>query len=404
MVEERKKTIWIVSELFYPDDTSTGYILTEIAKSLSAYYEVKVVCASEYDTSLRATVQLPENINITRIPSFGLNKNLIISRILRILLVSISMWLYAFFRIKSRDIVFIVTNPVLALPLISTLKDIKGFKMNILVHDVFPENLIPGKIFKHENFLFRFLSKIFNWAYKKSDKIFVLGRDMQSLLLKKTGKNENEIKIIENWADTTNIYPTDFKCNSLVKEYCLENKIVLLFAGNIGRLQGLLNLFEIITKVKNKDLMFVFIGNGALKNQLVVYKNRHALTNVIFIDSMPRNNQLTFLNACHFGIVTLDDSLIGLGVPSKAYNILAAGKPIFYIGNRNTEIFKMVNEENCGITFEPNDRLEIINFLNELDCQKINVLTNIENNRSVAQLKYSKEFILNKFLNELKNE
>ena len=43
-----KKHIWLVSELFYPETISTGYIMTEIAKSLAKDYEVSVVCGPEF--------------------------------------------------------------------------------------------------------------------------------------------------------------------------------------------------------------------------------------------------------------------------------------------------------------------------------------------------------------------
>lgn len=45
-----KNTLWIVTELFPPDETSTSYILGEIANAMSKKYQVKVICGPEiYD-------------------------------------------------------------------------------------------------------------------------------------------------------------------------------------------------------------------------------------------------------------------------------------------------------------------------------------------------------------------
>lgn len=401
-----KKDIWLVSELFYPDDTSTGYIMTEIAKELSLFYQVNVLCASVYDEELKSTETLPKNIKIHRISAGGLDKNKLVSRIFRLLKVSFGMWIFGLKKFKKDQKVFMVTNPAFALPLFASLKTFKNFDLSVLVHDVFPENLIPGGVLKSKNQLtYKILEGVFNWAYKKADKLLVLGRDMQSLIIKKTKKSVNEVKILENWADVENIYPSKYAENKLVDKLKLKNKVVLLFAGNIGRLQGLNKLFEIIKQVKNPDLHYLFIGNGAAKNELIEYSKTNTLNQVTFLNAMPRSEQQVFLNACHFGIVTLDEQFIGLGVPSKSYNILAAGKPIFYLGNSETEIFQMIKEENCGVAFDPLDESSIRVFLESLTFE------NQENSafdslalRKIAMSKYSKSAVLNRFVRELSYE
>jgi len=401
-----KKIIWIVSELFYPDDTSTGYIMTEIAKSLSQKYEVHVLCASVYDDELKATEQLPNEIHVHRISSWGLDKNKLLSRVLRLLVVSFGMWFFGLQRFKRGQQVFMVTNPAFAIPLFASLKPLKNFRLSILVHDVFPENLIPGGVLKSKDqFAYRIFKKFFNWSYKKADRLFVLGRDMQDLLIEKTEKSDMQVKIIENWADVENIKPLDFSSNPIVKELNLSEKIVLLFAGNLGRLQGLHKLFQIINQVENELLHFVFIGNGAAKEELQCFVKENNLQNVTFLKPMPRTDQEKFLNACHFGIVTLDERFVGLGVPSKSYNIIAAGKPIFYLGNPKTEIFQLIKETKLGIALDPLEEYKVISTLNYLNFDDANSYDMKKYKiREIAEDKFSKNFILQKFVEELDYE
>src|ERR1700733_10228359 len=40
----KKRRIWIISELYYPELTSTGYFLTGIAEGLAADYDISVLC------------------------------------------------------------------------------------------------------------------------------------------------------------------------------------------------------------------------------------------------------------------------------------------------------------------------------------------------------------------------
>ena len=77
-----RKHIWIVSELFYPETISTGYIMTEIAKSLAIENEVSIVCGPKfYEEKQNDLPVIPlSNIKINRIQFTGYDKNSLISR------------------------------------------------------------------------------------------------------------------------------------------------------------------------------------------------------------------------------------------------------------------------------------------------------------------------------------
>ncbi len=57
---------WLVSELFYPEEAATGYVMTKIAEKIAEYKEVNVICGpSDYAaTVFRATVPIKDNIRI----------------------------------------------------------------------------------------------------------------------------------------------------------------------------------------------------------------------------------------------------------------------------------------------------------------------------------------------------
>ena len=91
--------------------------------------------------------------------------------------------------------------------------------------------------------------------------------------------------------------------------------------------------------------------------------------------------------------------MYGLGVPSKSCNILAAGKPILYIGERNTEIWRLIEENGNGVCCEPNDREGLIKYLRDLSLEKRGSLREMGKScRQLAEEKFSKEAILNRFL------
>ena len=49
-MKNKQRILWIITELFPPDETSTAYILGEIANAFVRKYQVKVICGPEiYD-------------------------------------------------------------------------------------------------------------------------------------------------------------------------------------------------------------------------------------------------------------------------------------------------------------------------------------------------------------------
>ncbi|MDL2290460.1 hypothetical protein LJB95_03550, partial [Paludibacteraceae bacterium OttesenSCG-928-F17] len=82
-IDSTSNKLWIVSELFYPDETGTGYILTKIANRLTQKYDVNVICGpTVYDKDKKTdefTTKPSDKIKIIRKELSG-NKNKISTR------------------------------------------------------------------------------------------------------------------------------------------------------------------------------------------------------------------------------------------------------------------------------------------------------------------------------------
>lgn len=386
-----KKNIWLVSELFYPETISTGYIMTEIAKSLSKDYQVSVVCGPEFYEEKGENIEVKPlpNISIHRIQSKGYNKNSFISRAIGHFKVTYKMLQLMKRKMPKDAEVLMVTNPVLLLVLTSFVVRRRKWKMKVLVHDVFPENLvISGFLKSNKSFAFGIMKRIFNSAFKKMDTLIVLGRDMQKLFEQKKNSKDG-IVIIENWADTKNISPRPITETAHKK---------LLFAGNMGRLQGLEILLEALKETETKPYTFTFIGSGALDKYIETFMKEHRTTHIEKYGWIPREEQDEFMADATIGVVTLKKDMYGLGVPSKFYNLLAAGKPIFYIGDINSEVHLVLQDYQIGWFAEAGNIemiKETIEKIANADRDIINTYS--QNARLLAEGVYSKNVILTKF-------
>jgi glycosyltransferase involved in cell wall biosynthesis len=306
----------------------------------------------------------------------------------------------------KNDIVFIATNPAPLLLFIGFLKYFKAFQLHILIHDVFPENTIPAGLFKkNTNIIYRLFALIFNHAYCQADHLITLGRDMEELLLNKIAKKKKDItvSVIPNWGDTKTIMPQN-RQDSLITKWGLQDKIILQYAGNIGRVQALPEVIDAFYQNSNTKLHLVIFGSGAYTRNIIQFINKNDVKNITYYGSFLRHEQNEILNSCDIAIVSLSKGMYGLGVPSKAYNILAAGKPILFIGECNSEIAQLVAEEKIGWTIDINKNNALIDFFSNLKLDNPDELLAMGlRARQLCEEKYTKNKILSDLLNSVNN-
>lgn len=393
---------WIVSELFYPEEVSTGYVMTKIAEKLNETESVGVICGpSGYQAGVfKAKYELSEKMLIKRVNTPRFNKNNLLLRILSFLLLTTGIAFKVIIHVKRGDKLVLVTNPPTLLPVIAILKMLKGFGFVIIVHDVFPENAVAGGMISKKSILYKFFLMVFNRSYSVSDRLIVVGDDMEELFRGKVG-NKKPISVITNWADHTEIFP--FTSSRFADNYRSEakNKILIQFAGNIGRVQGLEQIFRLLGRIKNQSWYLVLLGDGAQKSQLEKIVDECGIKNIQFLASRPRGEQNEFLNACDIGLVTLSPGMFGLGVPSKVYNIFSAGKPVLYIGDRNAEISRYVNDNNAGWAFSWDDTNAIIDFFEKIDSIVSEIPVKSANARKLTERRFTKDFILDQYRIEI---
>lgn len=395
------KKLWIISEYYYPIVTSTGYYVTEIAEYLARQgKEVHVLCTSlrynepqEYQADF---ADYRNGVHIHRIHLKNLDKNNFFKRTIRMLWTSILLWNKTFRSVRKGDTLLAVTNPAFLLLGLPLIKRVKHISYVLLVHDIFPENLAAiGKIKKH-SLLFKCLKYFFDKAYAKADICISIGRDMSEIIRGKISHPER-IRFIPNWADNREVFPLAKEETCMYRNLGIQNKFVFQFAGNLGHAQGIDNILEAIGLLNNPHLHFAFIGGGAKYDTIAAFIKNHPDAPVSLTGFQNRSDQNDFLNACDVALVTLSDGMFGLGVPSKSYNIMAAGKPILLIADSRSEIALTVKEHTLGWVVEPHNP-EALKEAFEKIYREQDVLASLRNNvRTVAETLFAKENILARY-------
>ena len=359
----------MLSEIYYPELTSTGYFLTKIAESLAQKFSICVITGPATIELKSTTSPWTETINgvkIYRSKSTTFDRNWLPGRLINMVITTLSIFLKGLWYCKQQDTILVVTNPPL-LPFVALLlKWIKRCDFILLIHDVYPEVLIVTGFASQKSPIVRIFSHLNRLLYQKAYKIITLGRDMSDLAQKKLPKNHHlKIKCIPNWADTEFAFPIPRTENSILRELGLVNHFVILYAGNIGRTHNI----EIIAEaakffhLKEHKIHFLFIGSGGRKAWLEKFIHKESLSNTTILPFRPNSEKAISINACDVAIISFNPGMLGVSVPSRMYNQMAVGKPIIAIAHNRSELAKVIHEENIGWVVDPLDFTTLIDTI-----------------------------------------
>ncbi len=388
------RKLFFFTEFYHPVQDTTGYYLTKIIHTAARCVNmpVQVCCATP---SNHGELPIAPNLMVKRIKPGRYNKNRLMQRITKYFLITMRFAAYAIGYIKRDDLVFAVTIPAFLVLFLALLKKIRSFQYTLLVYDVFPENLVPASLARKESFLYRLTVRCFNWAYRMADELIVIGRDMEEVVRRKVGPG-CRITRIPNWADVKVIQPCPKSENELIRKHNLQDKTVFLFAGNLGRVQGIENLLRAIADVKSESAAFCFAGDGVFRPTIERFIQEHPDKKVVHLGHFPLSAQQLFLNACDVAFVTLDDAMYGLGVPSKAYFSMAAGKPLLLVADPDSEIGRVIRESRVGWIVPPNQPELLARRIDDI-CRAKDLDEIGGRAREVVERRFSEQVILARY-------
>lgn len=393
--------LWIASELYYPETTSTGYILTRVAEQLAAHFTVKVLCGQP-SYSARGTksprIEVHNGVQIRRCWATTLPRDRLMFRLLNALTISASIFSAAVRSLGRRDVVLVVTNPPILPSVVLTACRLRGAQCCLIVHDVYPDLAIAAGKLREDSMLGRIWAWLNGKIYSQMSRIFVLGRDMKELVRGRVGVDPGRVVIARNWADLQEVLPRGRSKVRLLRRLGLLERFVVQYAGNMGHANDVEAIIDAATQLKERpDIHFLLIGSGAKVRMVLKEIERRHLSNVTFLGQRPREEQCEFLNACDVQLVALVRGMKGVSVPSRMYNALAAGKPIIAIAEAGSELAMVVHEEQIGWLVEPGAADQLVDAILQAAADRTRLAGMGLRARAAAEEKYSLERVVGVF-------
>ncbi len=235
------------------------------------------------------------------------------------------------------------------------------------VQDVWPDCLVIIDQLRSP-LLIRIFKVLERFIYRVSACVTVLSEGMKENLLRK-GVPADKIEVIPNWANVESIRPVK-KENGFRKTHALDNRFIVLFAGNLGFIAMLDNVLEAARLLEDDPkIQFLIVGEGNAKARLLQQAKGMGLRNLRFLPTQPRETLPELLGAADLSLVTLNRHLGQLNVPSKTYSIMASARPVLASVPLDSEIAQLIQKANCGLGVPPEDPRSMAQAIRDLAAQ-----------------------------------
>ena len=258
------------------------------------------------------------------------------------------------------------------------------------LQDVFPDSLVNAKITKKGSLIWKIGRKIEDSIYRNADLIIVIGEGIKENILKK-GVPAEKIKVIPNWIDTEAVKPVMRESNQLFSELGLEyDKFYVTYAGNMGTAQGIDTILDAAGLLREEeDVRFIIFGGGS-KRDLYAEKIKE-LNNVSLYPLQPPEKVSLVYSLGDLSIVACKKGVGASAVPSKTFSILATGTPIALSFDSGSELWNLIERNDCGYLAQADDAKGLAMRIMEAYHDRAVLKMKGENGLKLVKESYSKE-------------
>lgn len=355
---ERGPRLVAVNRFYWPDQSATSQLLTDLAEHLAARGgEVAIVTSrqSYEDPMARLPArQTQAGVAIHRVWTSRFGRHWLPGRAVDYLSFYLAALIMLLRLVRPGDTILAKTDP----PLISVgawvVARLRRATLVTWCQDLFPEVAAVLGLRWAEGPVGRALAALRDRSLRAARLNVVLCRPMADRLLA-AGVPAQHIAIVDNWADGRLVRPVAPEDNPLRRAWGLEGRRVIGYSGNLGRAHDLPAVQACITALGAADpaIVFLFIGGGAGMTALARWVAARKLANVQFRPYQPRERLALSLSVPDLHLVSLAPACEGLIMPSKIYGILAAGRPILALGDPQGAMAELVRAHDLGLVWAP---------------------------------------------------
>lgn len=313
----------------YPKGAGNEWLTNELAEYAATQdHAVSVVALSwEYDEGESERYMVNGvDVHRVRMPSFFYRKN-IFCAFLKLFLFSL------FARFKTSNVirkadVLVATTPCVASWAFLTGHGLKvGARSFLILWDFFPYYM--QGLWGRKNIFFSFFLRVENYLYRRFDYIGCMTKGNKAYLLDKyQGIDPKRVVDLPLWTRQLPM-PKLSKQQARAKLGIPTGSFVLIYGGAMSVVQGLDCIIELADRCRRyRDILFLMVGRGTERARLQDKAISLGLSNIRFMEYVPRDEYEAFVCASDVGLISLSPDHQVPSFPSKSIDYLKVGLPI----------------------------------------------------------------------------
>jgi colanic acid biosynthesis glycosyl transferase WcaI len=235
------------------------------------------------------------------------------------------------------------------------------------VRDLWPESLAAVGAGGEGTLLHRTLGAIAGFLYERADRIVVVTPAFKEHLIEKWDVAAGKIAIVENGVETDQFRP-DPAAEEVRKRLGLEGRFLICYIGTMGMAHGLETLIAAAEELQTAlpEALFLLIGEGAEKRNVMKLAKARRLTNIQFLDQQPRERIPAFVSAADVCLVLLKRTeLFKTVIPTKLLEYMACARPVVVAVDGQSR--QIVEEADAGVFVQPEDSRALARTICELE-------------------------------------
>lgn len=367
--------IAIVNEFFHPDTTGgTGTVLSELGKNLlDMYAEVEIDVITSTNSYRTADHSLPpyeewEGIRIHRLKTPPPDTASLPKRIYANFRFSMAA-LRKLLQSPRYDAVIVGTAPP-PTPLAAFLyRRVTGTPYLYITYDLEPDRAVRLRVISGRGWIARILKHIQKRWLHSAAKVVVLGRCMRDYIGRHYDLASDQMEIIPIGFNPDMVIPASKRSRFRIVNQ-LEGFLVL-YAGNFGRYHNFDTILDAAKTLQQHPagITFALVGKGAQREHILKRIAAEAIDNVRVFPFVPADEFSDMLASADACLVTLEQGMEGLCVPSKLYSNMAAGRPTLGMVSPHSEVAYVLTESESGIQINQGDTNQLVQAILRLaDC------------------------------------
>ena len=303
-----------------------------------------------------------DGVKVTRLPLYPSHGQSGLGRVANYISFAATSLFYGLFGAKRPDVIY-AYHPPLTVGIAAVL--IRFFRRVPVVYDIqdmWPDTLRATGMFSNEKAL-NVVSKVCDWVYRHVDQVVVLSPGFKRLLIERDVP-ENKIEVIYNWCAEDQITASTHQVpDGFPDKSCFR----VLFAGNMGKAQALDSVLDAakILQLRDKAMVFVFLGGGVEVKRLERRVSDEGLHNVVFLPAVSMAQVGNYLSSADALLVHLKkDPLFTITIPSKTQAYMAVGKPLLM--GVDGDAADLVTQSECGHIAQSEDPDSLVDAVEKL--------------------------------------